>query len=314
MATDLTIVIVNWNTRDQLRACLASLPAATAGLQVRTIVVDNASRDGSPEMVRREFPAAELVQSGGNLGFSRANNLALANLNSELVLLLNPDTTCPPDSLRALCDCLRSLPGAAAVGPCLVNGDGQPTASYGDFPAVHHHLAALCDPRGNWLPDKWREPGLGRIPAPGRPPAAVDYIKGACLLMTCQALAAVGPLDERFFMYFEESDWCRRARDAGLTVYICGTVEVTHREGRAAEQVSEFSLTQFQASYRLFIAKHYGAGRVWQFRAAQFAEYIWKGLLRWLAPRDRRRNRARARRHFTIARLQLHSRLDPTPP
>ena len=314
MTTDLAIVIVNWNTREQLRACLVSLPAATADLTARTIVVDNSSQDGSPEMVRQEFPACELIQSGGNLGFSRANNLALANLDSELILLLNPDTICPPRSLRRLSDCLRNLPGAAAVGPTLLDSKGNPTASHGDFPAVRHHLAALMDPHAKWLPDRWRQHGLGLIPRQGSPSQLVDYIKGACLLMTREALTRVGYLDERFFMYFEESDWCWRARAAGFTIHLCDAVAVSHLEGGAAEKVSDFSLVQFQASYRLFVAKHYGAGRVWQFRAAQFLEYMWKGLLRWLTPGNRQDNRALARRHFATARLQLRQQLAPAPP
>jgi hypothetical protein len=89
---------------------------------------------------------------------------------------------------------------------------------------------------------------------------------------------------------------------------------VVHQEGGAAEKVSDFSLKQFQASYRLFVAKHYGPGRVWQFRTAQFLEFLGKGILRWLLPRNREHNRALARRHFTNARLQLPGSLDPTPP
>jgi len=314
VATDLTIVIVNWNTRAQLRACLSSLPTATTGLAVTTVVVDNDSHDGSAEMVRQEFPTCELVATGSNLGFSRANNLALAQVDSDLILLLNPDTVCPPHSLTALCDFLRSTPGAGAAGPTLLDAAGVPTASYGDFPAVRHHLAALLDPLGVWLPRRWREAGFGRIPRRGTSAGLVDYVKGACLLMTRAALREVGPLDERFFMYFEESDWCRRAQAAGFTVHHTGTSEIVHLEGGAAEQVNPFSLAQFQASYRHFVAKHYGPRWVWQFRAAQFAEYLGKGCLRWLAPGNRPSNRARARRHFALARLQLKPRLQPRPP
>ena len=101
---------------------------------------------------------------------------------------------------------------------------------------------------------------------------------GACFLMPRAALDKVGDLDERFFMYFEETDWCLRARRAGLDVWYCAEVEITHLEGQAAEKASRFAILQFQKSYRLFVEKHYGKASVWSFRLAQFAEYEKKGI------------------------------------
>ncbi len=316
MASDLSIVVVNWNTRDLLRGCLASLPAATAGLASQTLVVDNASRDGSAAMVRAEFPAARLIESGGNLGFSRGNNLGLRSADPEAaaVLLLNPDTVCPPGSLASLRAFLAATPDAAAAGPLLIGADGRPAVSCGDFPAVRFHLLSCLDPQRRWLPARLRRAGLGRIPAADAPAGPVDYVTGACLMLKREALAQVGPLDERFFMYFEETDWCRRARAAGWRVYLRPEVRVVHLEGRAAEQASDFSLAQFQRSYRLFVAKHYGPGRLWQFRAALLAEYGLKSALRAVAPGDRARNRALARSWRRVARLQLRPEIEATPP
>lgn len=313
MIHDLTIIIVNWNTREPLCDCLRSLPAATRELAVQTVVVDNASADGSARMVRAEFPACHLIESGDNLGYTRANNLALAEADSRLVLLLNPDTICPPDSLTELCAYLDATPRAAAVGPTLVDANGQAVASYGDFPAEWHHWLSCLDPGRSWFPGRLRHAGLGRVPIGGQLSGPVDYVKGACLLLRKAVLDEIGPLDERFFMYFEESDWCRRARAAGYLIHHCAEVVVAHLEGRAAEQVSSFSLTQFQRSYRLFVAKHYGSWRLPGFRLAQLAEYTVKGLLRALAPGTR--NRALAETHLQIARLQLKNHLAaPSPP
>lgn len=316
MPPDLSIVIVSWNTRELLRACLSSLPDAAAGTAHEVIVVDNASADGTPAMIRDDFPAVTLLESGRNAGFAAANNLAFARAAGRAVLLLNPDTVCPPGSLSSLLACLDGLPDAAAVGPALVDGAGDPTAAWGDDPRLAHHLASIVDPSRRWLPRRWREPGLGRL-APSTRQAtavAVDYVKGAALLMRAEALAQVGPLDDGFFLYFEETDWCRRARQAGWRVYLCPGVTVVHLEGRAATQLSAFSLRQFQASYRRYLTKHHGPGVVGAFRVAQAVEYTLKALARALAPGDRARNRGQAAQHWQRARLQLVSRLAAGPP
>jgi hypothetical protein len=314
MRVDLSIIIVSWNTRELLRACLASLPGATAGLVTEMIVVDNASGDGSAAMVRADFPACRLLEGGGNLGFARGNNLAFPHCAGRAVLLLNPDTVCPPGSLAALFGFLMATPDAAAAGPTLVDAEGRPTVTWGDFPAARLHLFALFDPQRHWLPGRLRRTGLGVVPALDDRGGPVDYVTGACLMLRREALAQVGPLDERFFMYFEETDWCRRARAAGWRVYYCAAARVIHLEGRAAERTGRFRLEQFQHSYRLFVAKHAGPRAVFRFRAAQFVEYSAKALWRCVAPGERARNRALARLWWATARLQWRARLAPRPP
>ena len=319
---DLSIIIVSWNTRDLLAQCLASLPAAAGASTCEVIVADNASQDGSADLVRRDFPAARLLATGGNLGFARACNLGLAAATGRHLLLLNPDTVCPAGSLRALSQRIDRLPDAAAAGPRLIDGEGRPAACWGDFPAAWHHWRGLWDPAQRWLPRRWREPGLGRTAeslryhraaadsATGAVP--VPYLKGACLLMTRAAFAQVGPLDERFFMYFEEADWCRRARDLGWRIYLCPDVTVQHLEGKAAGLVAPFSLRQFQHSYRLYLAKHEAEGAVRRFRRAQRWEYRWKAWLRRLSPREA--DRALAARYASIARLQDEDDCAPVSP
>ncbi len=310
---DLSIIIVNWNTRDLLRDCLASLPAAREGLATEIIVVDNASADGSAAMIRDEFPGVRLIESGGNLGFSRGNNLALEGATGRGILLLNPDTVCPPASLTRLYRFMVGKQDVGAVGPRLVDGDSTPTISGGYFPRARYHWLGFLDPRRLWL----RGPFSRRvvfIPERSEPSGRVEYVMGACFLMPRSALERVGPLDERFFMYFEETDWCYRARQAGLDIWYCGEVEITHLEGQAAEKASRFSVLQFQKSYRHFVAKHYGKTSVWSFRLAQFAEYGLKSLLRRLAPGDRDRNRALAEAYGLRASLQLKGAIEVTPP
>jgi N-acetylglucosaminyl-diphospho-decaprenol L-rhamnosyltransferase len=319
---DLSIIIVSWNTRDVLDACLASLPSAVSGLSVEVIVADNDSCDGTPAMLAERHPAVTVLPTGGNLGFTRANNLALARTTGHRLLLLNPDTECPPGSLAALCDRLDALPDAAAVGCAQIDRHGAPTACWGDFPRPWHHWRALLDPAGAWLPHRWRDAGLGRTAAglrhhrghrdPATGAVAVDYVKGSCLLMTRHALDTVGPLDDRFFMYFEETDWCRRAATAGLRVYLCPDVAITHHEGLAAAPVSDFAVRQFHHSLRLFVAKHEGEATVAAFRRALHAEYTVKALLRRALPGLH--NQSLAARYAAIASLQHQDDLTPTPP
>lgn len=310
---DLSIVIVSWNTRDLLRDCLASLPAATAELGTEVIVVDNASADGSATMVAEDFPHIRLMESGGNLGFARANNLALPHTTGHAVLLLNPDTVCPPGSLARLFRFAVGRPGVGAAGPRLVDATGRPTMSWGVFPRARDHWLGFLDPRRIWLRGPWAE-RFTAAPDRAEPSRTVDYAVGACLMIPRAALEQVGLLDERFFLYFEETDWCWRSRDAGLDVWYCAETEVTHLEGQAAEQASDFSLRQFQLSYRLFVEKHQGKRAVLRFRLAQFVEYGWKSLLRRLAPGDRSRNATLARIYASRARLQLAGTLETRPP
>lgn len=312
LAPALSIGIVSWNTRDLLAGCLASLADATAGLTVEVVVADNASRDGTADLVRRRFPWVSLLETGGNLGFARATNLALARARGRKLLLLNPDTVCPPGSLAALCARLDDLPGAMAVGPNLTDEHHADTASWGDFPRCRHHWQAVVDPRGAWLPGPWRGAGLGRTREQRTGAVPVDYVKGACLLTSREAWQRVGPLDEQFFLYFEETDWCRRASELGGKVYLCSDISVQHLEGRATGLVSEFSERQFQHSYRLYLRKHHGDRAVRCMRRAQAAEYRWKGWLRGLSRRPQ--DQALAARYRFIAGLQAEDDVAPASP
>ena len=311
-APDLSIIIVNWNTRDLLRGCLASLPAATTGLCYEVFVVDNGSSDESTTMVRHLFPDVTIIEAGGNLGFARANNLALARAQGRAVLLLNPDTVCPPHALARLLDAADRHPGHGGYGPLLIAEDEEPTTSYGNFPALRYHwLRPLaCLPLGN----RWRcWSRFTHVPRRGDPSRIVDYIMGACLLIPRAALQRVGFLDERFFLYFEETDWCLRAWREGLTARLCNDVEIVHLEGRATDLVSRFSLVQFQHSYRQFAAKHAGLRAVGQLRVALFWEKClqaaWHALAFW-SPRHRRLSS----RYACEALLQLQSDLSQEPP
>jgi N-acetylglucosaminyl-diphospho-decaprenol L-rhamnosyltransferase len=310
---DLSIIIVNWNTRDLLAGCLASLKEACTGLTIEVLVVDNASTDDSAKMVAEEFPDFQLIDAGGNLGFTRGNNLALERTQGDFVLLLNPDTVCPPQSLARLVRFAAEKKSLGSVGPLLVDERGRPTITYGYFPAVRFHWLEFLDP---WrlLPGRRCRNREVHIPTREEPSGRVEYVMGACFLMPRSSLEQVGVLDERFFMYFEETDWCLRARKLGLDVWYCAEVEIAHLEGRAAEKASLFTIRQFQKSYRLFVEKNYGPGRVWGYRLAQAVEYGTKALYRRLIPGDRDQNLALSRTYRERFNLQFRAVIQANPP
>jgi len=319
MELDLSIIIVSWNTADDLGVCLAALPDACGDLDRETFVVDNASSDGSPDLIRLLFPEVKLIESGSNLGFAAGNNKALPLSRGRHILLLNPDTIPEPGSLARLSVFLDSTSGAGACGPLLTDEKGEPTLSWGTGPRLRYHLLNLIDPSRRWLPDPWRSATAARIGTETGPPREVASIVGACLMMTREAFARVGGLDDRYFLYFEETDWCLRARRAGFKIWYLPTARVAHLEGRAAARVSRFSQAQFQSSLRIFVTNHQGAAKVPLYRIALFLEYGFKALLRGLSAvlthgEGRVENAALASDHWYVARLQWRSRLDPRPP
>lgn len=303
---DLSIVIVNWNTRDLLHNCLASLENACPGLVFEVFVVDNNSADGSAGMVADSFPAFQLISSGGNLGFSKGNNLAFGQCRGDFVLLLNPDTVCPDGSLSHLVSFSVGRKNLGAVSPLLTDGEGTPTITSGYFPSARFHWLGFIDPLRK-LTARNLHRRVVHTPARQEPSGMVEYIAGACFLIPRKALELVGPLDDRFFMYFEETDWCWRARKAGLEIWYCNETEVVHLEGKAAEKASTFTTRQFQKSYRLFVEKNYGSGQVWKFRLAQFLEFGTKGILRSLVPWNRKVNKGLAATYLMRARIQLEA-------
>lgn len=223
---DLSIVIVSYNVREMLRACLASLPAAAPGLSTEVWVVDNASSDGSAEMVRSCFPEVRLEARSENLGFTRANNLALERARGRHLLLLNPDTEAHPGALTTLVRFLDEHPRAGACGPRLLNTDGSLQKNGSRSPTLLREFLAVT---GLWrLAPGWYERALnhGREDFDRR--CRVDLVSGACLLVRRPVMEQVGKLDERFFMFYEEIEWAHRMRQAGWEIWYVPEAVVTH--------------------------------------------------------------------------------------
>lgn len=264
---DLGIVIVSWNTRDLLRDCLESLAAAQGDVAFQTIVVDNASSDGSAEMVAREFPEVRLIASDENLGYTGGNNLGLRALGFEkdgpdsaprYALALNPDTIVPAYALREMVDYMDANPRVGAAGPKLVMLDGQlDKACRRSFPSPEvsaYHMLGLS----KLFPHSRR---FGRYNLTYLDPDAeyeVDSVVGAFMMVRREAIQQVGLFDETFFMYGEDLDWAYRIKQAGWTVMYNPRVTVTHVK-RAASRQSRRAQTEFYRAMLIFYRKHYRA-------------------------------------------------------
>jgi GT2 family glycosyltransferase len=253
---DLSIIIVNWNTRDLLRGCLNSIRTNDSGLNIQTIVVDNKSRDGSPEMVAAEFPEYKLINSGGNIGFGRANNLAVPLVDAPYVLFLNPDTEVTGDALKKMHSLMEAQKEVGALG-CKIkgaNGDVKPLGLQW-FPSPMTELIRFLAISERSFRNR---PSLFPLHDPERS----GYIKklyGACLLVRKEVLDKVGSFDDRFFMYCEDVDLCRRISDAGWKIYYQSEAVILHLGGASSSQApGAFAVLMTCESLSKLMRKYYG--------------------------------------------------------
>ena len=304
---DLGVVIVSWNVRDLLRRCLASLFAGAGSLDLDVVVIDNASTDGSASMVRAEFPQVRLVPNDRNLGFTAANNQGLALARGRHLLLLNPDAEVTGDALPVMVDYLDSHPSAGAAGPRLRYPDGSLQPSRRRFPTFATALVESTVIQ-EWSPDNriLRHYYLADVDDDVVQP--VDWLVGACLLVRRTTVEQVGGLDEGFFMYFEELDWCRRIKAAGWDVVYLPTATVVHHEGRSSEQVVAARHVYFQSSKVRYFAKHHGRLQAGLLRAFLLSTYVYQ-LAReggkWLVGHKRPLRAERVRAYRQVLRSGL---------
>ncbi len=281
----LAILIVNWNVRDLLRACLQSLrdhPATARDQHV--FVVDNASTDGSVEMLRAEFPEVHVIANETNRGFTGGNNDGLhAIKDSECnvsgspfgyVLLLNPDTQVTAGALDAMLEYADAHSDVVIVGPLLCYADGSLQSSRRRFPNLATTLF-----ESTWLQTYAPKSVLRRYHADDLPidqPCDVDWVVGAAMLARWERVWQIDLLDEQsFFMYSEEVDWCKRLKAAGGRVVWLPDATIIHHEAKSSAQVSTWRMIYFNTSKVRYLRKHHGAAQ------AELARWGLLALLRW---------------------------------
>jgi GT2 family glycosyltransferase len=281
---DLSVVIVSWNVREFLAACLDSIKVHASDLNIEVIVVDSYSSDGTVEMVRARYQWVRFLPQSTNIGFTRGNNLGLAAAQGRHLMLLNPDTEVVGDALSRMVHYLDEHPDVGVVGPRTLNSDGSTQSTRRRFPTF---VTALFE--STWLQPIAPRPVLDRYYArdiADNDIADVDWVQGSALMMRRKAYAQIGGLDERYVMFSEEMDWCKRVRNAGWRVVYLGDATIIHHGGKSTGQVSALAHIYFQSSKIRYFRKFHGPLAAIALRIFLVASYVeqWfvesaKGLL-----------------------------------
>jgi GT2 family glycosyltransferase len=244
---DLSVIIVNWNTKELLLNCIESFYRTIKGLTFEIFVVDNGSKDGSVDSVRRAFPEIELIENQRNLGFARANNEALRKSKAS-----NTDVILKDGAIETLAEFMDRSPDVGIAGGQLINGDGSKQNSFDNFPSLATEVL---------------NKSLLRILFPIRYPSKrvsysspidVHSVIGACMIVRSQAIREVGLLDEDYFFFMEETDWCYRMKRRGWRVCHVPRAEIVHLQGKTANLVKERAKIEYYRSLYLFFKKHKG--------------------------------------------------------
>jgi N-acetylglucosaminyl-diphospho-decaprenol L-rhamnosyltransferase len=263
---DLSILIVNWRSADFLRKCLSSIYANTRGVQFEIIVVDNASFDGSAEMVQSVFPKVRYIQSEENLGFAKANNLAFSYSRGKHILFLNPDTEVVNEAFPALISCLGTFPQAGIVGPKLLNSDlSVQTSCTQSYPTLlNQALDAEC--LRHIFPKSFLW-GMRPLYDSEDGPTKAEVVSGACLMIRRDVFAAVNQFTSGYFMYAEDVDLCYKVKSAGWDVLHLGSATVIHHGGQSSRKKSDGNFAAVMAKESLYSFMKVRRGR---FYAATF--------------------------------------------
>ena len=249
----LSVIIVNWNTKDLLCQCIDSLTQTLKKIDTEVFVVDNGSTDGSVAAVREKVSGVRLIENLVNLGFAKANNQAISLSSREYLLLLNPDTQVKDEAIERMLFFMDAHPEAGVVGAQLLNVDGSKQNSIANFPSLATEL--LNKSLLRWLfPDKF--PGK-ETDYPG--PVEVDSVIGACMMVRRKALEQVGLLDEEYFLFLEETDWCYRMKKAGWKIYHVPGAEIYHHQGKSAEKEKKKAKIEYYRSRYHFFKKNRGS-------------------------------------------------------
>jgi GT2 family glycosyltransferase len=283
---ELSIIIVNWNTRELLRNCLASIYANSEKGSIRIIVVDNASKDGSSAMVKDQFPEVRLINSGGNIGFARANNLAMSYVDTPLVLFLNPDTLIVNNAVAQMINFMNCNKRVGALG-CKIKCSPEQKETFGTDQGTH--------PLGlQWFPTPLTEllsilfltdETIRRFRKylPYKDPHTSGYViklYGTSLMVRAEVLERVGLFDEQFFMYGEDVDLSMRIRKNGWQLYYLSEAEIIHLSGGASSKASnQFSSLMTCESINKLMKKHYGRLGAGSYRAGILFGSLWRLMI-----------------------------------
>lgn len=287
------VVIVNFNAGEHLARCVGSLAPSLANHDWQAVVVDNASADGSAGAAREAGPRVALVESGANVGFARAVNAGAGHVGGEFLLLLNPDCRLEPGVVDALVAELEAHPACGVAAPGVVDEDGTPQGNARGDPSMLTGLFGRSSRLRRWLPGARASRQNVILPstlAPGETSIAVDWVAASCALVRRTAFDAVGGLDEGYFLYWEDADFCRRLRRAGWTTRFRPGVTVVHVGAASAREAPALAAREFHRSayryYRTHVAPSAWDPRRWLTAALLAGRYL--VLYSSAGPRGRR--------------------------
>src|SRR3954464_3739822 len=255
----LSIIIVTFNSAAHVEACLRSVIEHPPHTDHEIVVVDNASSDGTAAAIRARWSGVRVIDAGANLGFARANNVGIQHSFGSLILLLNPDTVNTPGAIDSLVAVLDRRADAAIVGPRLVDGDGRAELSFGRM------MSPVAELRQKWLVRGSKHPGpiAMYVESMTRRAREVDWVSGACLLVRRADAEDVGLMDERYFMYAEDVDFCAAVRARGRRVLFAPVSEVVHLRGQSRATVSAAAARAYPRSQMAFYEKHHPGWAPW---------------------------------------------------
>jgi len=316
---DVSILIVSFNTRDILRQCLATVRAETGSLRVETIVIDNASRDGSAEMVAAEFPEVLVIQTGANLGFAGANNVGIEKARGRYCVLLNSDAFLCQDALAASVRLMDANPGTGIGGARLVGRDGEAQPSARLFPSLLNEFLMISG-LAYQFPNSRFFGRFDRTWADQSEPAEVDWVPGAFMIVRTEPLQRIHGFDTAFFFYFEEVDLCRRMKMAGKSVWYWPQIRVIHLGGESSKAElgtmnTRTTLWRLRSGL-LYHRKHHGLGVV-VVTGLELAWHLFRYLKnRMISGSGRKASESRALVHLIRQawRETRGGRLSPTAP
>ena len=255
---DIAVVIVSWNAKAFLKQCLASIAATKESLSVQVIVVDNASSDGSPEMVASDFPYAILIRNKDNYGFAKANNIGIAECCAHYVCLINSDVKVLPDCLHSMVAFMDGNVRIGLVGPKILNSDGTVQPSVKRLPSPRRVFAeAVGMDRVRCLHPFFQ--GTDVEPRNLNAACVVPVLSGCFWMARHKALSDVGGLDERFFMYGEDNDWCKRYADAGWQVVYFPEAKAIHYGAGSSSNAAVRFFIELKRSQMFYLKKHHGS-------------------------------------------------------
>lgn len=281
---DLSIIIVNWNSKDFLRKCLVSILAETRGLEFEIIVIDSASFDGCDQMLKEHFPSVRFIQSEKNMGFAKSNNMAFRESKGDCLLFLNPDTELVGPAINILYERLGALPDAGLVGAKLLNSDGTvQTSCIQSFPTIVNQVLDSESLRARWPKSSlW---GMAPLYQLTEVPAAVEAISGACVMLKRAVFEQVGLFSEDYFMYAEDIDLSYKVYQAGYkNCYVAGATVIHHGGSSVQQAVSNFSVVMMREAIWRFMRKTrggvYGLGYRGAMLLSAASRMLFLGLLR----------------------------------